>query len=176
MTAGNEFDRQAQPELFSALLTPHRSLNRAGFLVLMAFLGAISFAAGLAFLSMGAWPVSGFMGLDVLALFLALRVSYSQLRAFERISIHQSQVTIERADASGIVTTCSLPSYWAQVDFEGDEESGRIALRSHGKSIPVGQFLPGFERAIFADTLRTALRETKSLLPGAQPQDVPHAE
>ena len=48
MTAGNDFD--PQPELFSALLTPHRSLNRTGFLVLMVFLSVVSFAAGLAFL------------------------------------------------------------------------------------------------------------------------------
>jgi Integral membrane protein len=49
MTAGNGFDPELpQPELFSALLTPHRSLNRTGFLVLMGFISAISFAAGIA--------------------------------------------------------------------------------------------------------------------------------
>ena len=57
-----------QPKLFSARLTPHRSLNRTGFLVLMAFLVAVSFAAGVAFLLMGAWPVLGFFGLDVLVI------------------------------------------------------------------------------------------------------------
>ena len=53
----NDFD---EPKLFSALLTPHRSLSRSGFLALMFFLTAISFAAGMAFLLMGAWPVFGF--------------------------------------------------------------------------------------------------------------------
>ena len=37
MTAGNDFDPRPQPELFSAVLTPHRSLSRTGFLVLMGF-------------------------------------------------------------------------------------------------------------------------------------------
>src|SRR5258708_8784550 len=78
MTAGNDFDdsEPAQPELFSALLTPHRSLNRAGFLVLMGFLSAVSFAAGLAFLLMGAWPVLGFFGLDALALYWAFPINF----------------------------------------------------------------------------------------------------
>ena len=50
MTAGNDFDpAPPQPELFSALLTPHRSLNRTGFLVLMGFVSVVSFAAGLGF-------------------------------------------------------------------------------------------------------------------------------
>ena len=44
MTARNDIEI-AEPALFSALLTPHRSLNRTGFLVLMGFLTVVSFAA-----------------------------------------------------------------------------------------------------------------------------------
>ena len=49
MTAGsNAFEPYVpQPELFSALLTPHRSLSRTGFLVLMGFVCVISFIAGM---------------------------------------------------------------------------------------------------------------------------------
>jgi uncharacterized membrane protein len=49
MTAGNDFDPEVQPELFSALLTPHRSLSRTGFVAVMTFVTIISFAAGLRF-------------------------------------------------------------------------------------------------------------------------------
>ena len=42
MTEGNEFDPHPQPELFSALLTPHRSLSRTSFLVVMAFVDGLS--------------------------------------------------------------------------------------------------------------------------------------
>jgi len=77
MTRGNDFDRDAaEPVLFSALLTPHRSLNRTGFLLVMAFLSVISFAAGLVFLLMGAWPVLGFFGLDVLAIYWAFKINF----------------------------------------------------------------------------------------------------
>ena len=82
MTAGNDFDpATAELTLFSALLTPHRSLNRTGFLVLMAFLSLISFAAGVVFLLMGAWPVFGFFGLDVLAIYWAFRINFRRARA-----------------------------------------------------------------------------------------------
>ena len=84
MTAGNDFDPGlAQTELFSALLTPHRSLNRTGFLVLMVFLSAVSFAAGLAFLLMGAWPVLGFFGLDALAIYCPCPRTFVYLLANE---------------------------------------------------------------------------------------------
>ena len=59
----------AETPLFSARLTPHRSLSRNGFIALMVFVTIVSFAAGLAFLLMGAWPVFGFFGLDVLIIY-----------------------------------------------------------------------------------------------------------
>ena len=49
MTAGNDLETGgAEPEIFTALLTPHRSLNRTGFLVLMSVVCAVSFAGGIA--------------------------------------------------------------------------------------------------------------------------------
>ena len=66
--------------LFSAVLTPHRSLSATGFLILMMLVGGVSFAAGIVFLMMGAWPVFGFFGLDVLLLYLAFRAQLPRTR------------------------------------------------------------------------------------------------
>ena len=55
MSADN--DRAREPTIFSAVLTPHRSLTRNGFLVLMLVLGGISLATGTAFLLAGARSV-----------------------------------------------------------------------------------------------------------------------
>src|SRR5262245_64421538 len=89
MTAGsNAFEPDVpQPELFSALLTPHRSLNRTGFLVLMGFVCVISFIAGMVFLIVGAWPVLGFFGLDVLAICGAFRTHNRSARACEEVTV-----------------------------------------------------------------------------------------
>src|ERR1700675_4628061 len=97
MTAGNNFDPQpAEPKLFSALLTPHRSLNRTGFLVLMAFLSLVSFGPGLAFWLMGAWPVFGFFGLDVLAIYWAFRINFRHARAIEEIRVTPTELHLRR--------------------------------------------------------------------------------
>src|ERR1700719_2858499 len=104
MTAGNVFDPEiAAPELFSALLTPYRSLNRTGFLVLMEFLSAISLAAGVAFLLMGAWPVFGFFGLDVLAIYWAFRINFRRAQATEEISVTPSELRVRRVSHRGHV-------------------------------------------------------------------------
>ena len=140
---------------------PYRSLGPRGYRVLFAVVIGANLFGGLVFLAMGAWPVSGFMGLDVLALYIAFRISYRQALAFERIAIRDGQVIVERSDMRGTITTETLPSYWARVVFEGDDESGDVSLWSHGRSITVGRMLPGFERAMFADTLRKALADAK---------------
>src|SRR3954462_10551519 len=104
MTAGNAFDPQAAPpELFSALLTPHRSLNRTGFVVLMAFVSLVSFGAGLAFLLMGAWPVFGFFGLDVLVIYWAFRINFRDAKASEEISVTLSELRVRRISHRGHV-------------------------------------------------------------------------
>ena len=47
MTALNRLDNEPHPEppLFSAIITPHRSLSSTGFLLVMLLIGGTSFAA-----------------------------------------------------------------------------------------------------------------------------------
>ena len=160
MTAGNEFDpAEADPQLFSALLTPHRSLNRTGFVVLMAFLSAVSFAAGVAFLLMGAWPVFGFFGLDVLAIYWAFKVNFRRAAAREEISVTPSELRLRRVSHRGHVVQIVLNPVWVQLDQISHEEYGieRLYLVSRGRRVAVGSFLGPDEKASFAKALTEAL-------------------
>ena len=78
-------DPAAEPTLFSAIITPHRSLSGAGFVVVMALVGGLSFIGGLFFFWLGAWPVIGFLGLDVVLVYWAFRANYRAAAAFEEI-------------------------------------------------------------------------------------------
>ena len=164
MTAGNDFDPQAtEPTLFSALLTPHRSLNRTGFLVLMGFLSAVSFAAGLAFLLMGAWPVFGFFGLDVLVIYWAFRVNFRRAQATEEILVTPSELRVRRVNHRGRVVEFVLNPLWVQLDQKIHAEFGieRLYLVSRGRYISVGSFLGPDEKASFAKALTAALQAAK---------------
>src|SRR6266478_7579811 len=164
MTAGNDFDPQApQPELFSALLTPHRSLNRTGFLVLMGFLSTVSFAAGLAFLLMGAWPVFGFFGLDVLVIYWAFRVNFRDAKATEEIRVTPSELRIRRVSHRGQVVEWVLNPLWVQLDQKCHAEFGieKLYLVSSGRRVSVARFLVADEKASFAKALTAALQAAK---------------
>jgi uncharacterized membrane protein len=164
MTAGNDFDPEmAQPELFSALLTPHRSLNRAGFLVLMGFLSAVSFAAGLAFLLMGAWPVLGFFGLDVLAIYWAFRVNFRRARATEEIWVTPFELRVRRVSHRGHVAEFVLNPLWVQLDQKTHAEFGieKLYLVSKGRRVSIASFLGPDEKASFAKALLAALQAAR---------------
>ena len=163
-TSSNVQEQDApQPALFSALLTPHRSLNRTGFLVLMIFLCVISFAAGLMFLVMGAWPVLGFFGLDVLAIWWAFRRNFRSARASEEITVTHSELRVRRTSHRGHVVEWVLNPLWVRLDRKEDPEFGieRLFLVSRGRLVSVGSFLGPDEKASFAKALSAALFAAK---------------
>lgn len=161
MTAGNSFD--AEPTLFSALLTPHRSLNRTSFLILMGFVVVVSFFAGLLFLSMGAWPVFGFFGLDALAIWWAFRVNFRRALAYEEISVTPTTLHVRRVSHLGTVSEWSFNPLWVRLEVERHEEFGveRLALVSRGRSLTIAGFLGPDEKESFAKALTAGLAAAK---------------
>jgi uncharacterized membrane protein len=163
MTAGNDFDPDTQPEIFSALLTPHRSLNRTGFLAVMAFLSVVSFATGVAFLLMGAWPVFGFFGLDVLAVYVAFRINFRRARASEEIRITPTELRLRRISHRGHVVEFVFNPLWVQLDRKAHAEYGieKLYLRSKGRRLAIASFLGPDEKASFAKALTAGLQAAR---------------
>ena len=163
MTAGNDFDPHQQDELFSARLTPHRSLNRTGFLVVMAVVSVVSFAAGIAFLLMGAWPVVGFFGLDVLAIYWAFKIYFRRARASEEIRMTPSELYVRRVSHRGHVVEFKFNPLWVQLDRQTHAEFGveKLYLVSKGRRIAIGSFLGADEKASFANALMAALQAAR---------------
>jgi uncharacterized membrane protein len=164
MITGKNFEPTfEQPELFSALLTPHRSLNRSGFLLVMAFVSFVSFAAGFAFLLMGAWPVLGFFGLDVLAIYWAFRINFRRARATEEISVTPSELRVRRISHRGQVAEFVLNPLWVRLDQKTHAEFGieKLYLVSRGRHVAIASFLGPEEKASFAKALTAALQAAK---------------
>jgi uncharacterized membrane protein len=153
----------AEPKIFSAVITPHRSLGATGFLLLMLVIGGISFASGVMFLLLGAWPVFGFLGLDVLLVYWAFRVNYRAARAYEEVTVTASELTVRKVNHRGGVREWTLNPVWVRLDRIVHEEFGieRLFLVSHGRRLSIAGFLGPEEKASFARALSTALGEAK---------------
>ncbi len=144
--------------LFQAELRPNRSLSPRGFRLLMLGLAAVSFASGVAFVSMGAWPVFGFFGLDVLLLYWAFKASYRSGNLYETIKLTDETLEVRRVHPSGGSQVWRLQPHWLRVQIDDPpEHHSQLVLRSHGRNLTVGSFLTPNERVEVADALRNAL-------------------
>jgi uncharacterized membrane protein len=144
---------------FNVALHPHRSLSAGGFWLLMGFISVVCFAAGIAFMSIGAWPIFGFLGLDVVAIYIAFRLSYRSGRLFETLSLSDHALSVSRVQPDGRTESWCLAPNWLRVELDGDEwGAGAIRLRSHGREIAIGRFLTPKERRSLALALQAALR------------------
>ncbi len=143
---------------FDATLAPYRSLPSRGFFWIMATLSAIGFSAGIGFVLAGAWPVTGFFGLDVALVYLAFRVSYRGARQREILRLTQARLDIERISVRGERRRWQFQPFWLRVVFEErDDGQNRLLVASHGQSLVLGAFLGPAERRSLAEDLGAAL-------------------
>jgi uncharacterized membrane protein len=156
-------EQSQDPTLFSAVLTPHRSLSPAGFLIFMLVLGGLSFVSGMVFLLQGAWPIFGFFGLDVLLVYWAFRVNYRTARAYEVVTVTASELKLRKVSHHGRIREWTLNPLWVRLDRDEHEEYGieRLYLVSRGRRLPIAGFLGPDEKASFAHALSAALGEAK---------------
>jgi len=145
---------------FRAVLVPHRSLTPRGFLILMCLFGGLSFATGIAFYAIGAWPVLGFFGLDVALVYLAFKLNYRAARATETVEVDRDALTVTWTNARGHHhRSARLSSTWTRLEeLETPDGGFHLQLASRGRSIAIARHMSSDERRTFAVALRAALR------------------
>jgi uncharacterized membrane protein len=161
MTSDN--DDVAEPTIFSAIITPHRSLGTTGFVVLMLAIGGIGFVAGMVFLIAGAWPVFGFFGAEFVLIYWAFRVHYRAARAYEEVTVTPCELTLRKVSQYGQVREWTLNPVWVRLERIAHQEFGieRLFLVSHGRRLSVAGFLGPEEKESFAQALSAALGEAR---------------
>ena len=162
MTACAEHRGDRDPLIFDALLSPHRSLSPRGFVILLIAVCLVGFAAGMVFFLAGAWPVVGFLGLDVALIYGAFRINYRRGRMHETLELTQRGLTVRQVDHRGRVASWRFQPTWLQVLIDDPPgHHSQLVLRSHGRSLVIGAFLSPAERFDLAKELRDALARAK---------------
>ena len=144
---------------FAASLVPHRSLSPEGFRWLIRGAIAANLLIGLPMLLFGAWPVLGFMGLDVWLLWWLFKRSYLDARRSETLVLTDRELIVDRKSPDGEREEHRLDAYWLKVELDDDK---RLAVASRGQRVVIGRFLSPDEREQVAEQLRAALAGMRS--------------
>lgn len=153
----------SSPADFQVVLYPNRSLGDKGFALLMGLIVLVSALVGAGFALVGAWPVTGFLGLDVLLLYLAFRWNFRDSSRADFIQLDENGLSVRRIMPNGKAKEWHFETAWVQVVIE----KKHLLLRSHGKALMIGPYLTSEERSSLADALREAIRARRSGRPAS---------
>jgi len=143
--------------LMDAVLRPHRSLSLSAFKLMLIVVIVANAALALVFALQGALPVAGFLGLDVLALYLAFRMNYRAAQRVERVCVARQQIYVSATDADGATAHWVLNPVWARVARDGNG----VLVRAGPGQMRIGAFLSPKECDAFALALSNALWRAK---------------
>lgn len=156
---------------FRAELRPHRSASIKAIHAVFVALLAIFIPTATAFVVVGAWPVTGFMGFELLLLYGAFRLNWHRGSTVEYIDLTQRTLTVERIDHWGQRRVWSLQPQWTRITVaERKGGQGRLELRSRGQSLVIGEFLTLDEQVELSLALKKAIaKATGPCWPEPQP-------
>ena len=146
--------------LHKITLYPHRSLNRTGFFILMFFLTLFSFFAGIMFVSIGAWPVFGFFGLDILLIYVFFKINFNSGKKKEIIILKKNELLIKTYNSRILKKIYKFDPNWIKINLTKlKNKTSTLQISSKNKSIIIGSFLVHQEKINIVKSLSTALKK-----------------
>ncbi len=136
-----------------AVLTPHRSLSFTAFWLMLGLFTFVNVAFAIFFIAQGAFPVVGFLGLDVVALALAFYFNYKAAKRQERVRVAAEHILLSRKSEKGSVLHWITNPTWARVRQDADG----VRIITGNNAMRVASFLSPKERRTFATALKDAL-------------------
>jgi uncharacterized membrane protein len=143
---------------FATSLKPYRSLSADGFRIVMLGAVAANFVIGLPLFLMGAWPVFGFMGLDVFLLWWLFQRSYFDAKRTETLTLTDHDLVVVRIAPDGEREELRLDAYWLKVEVTEE----RLVVASRGNRAVIGRFLGPDERLRVAEQLKAAIADMRA--------------
>ncbi len=148
---------------FAVTILPHRSLSQKAFRLVMTLVCLSTVVSSMPFIILGAWPVAGFFGLDLLALYIAFRVNFAQARAFEEVAVSRLEVLVRKVSHRGETREWRFNPVWTKIEERRHAEFGLqgLMLVSRGEAVPIAQSLSPHERESFAQAFGLALAKAR---------------
>ncbi len=148
---------------FQAVIVPHRSLSRRGLRLLLAAICILCGINAAVFVHIGAWPVGGFTGVELVLAAVLLRINARGARASELVLLTERELRIVRTDVKGARQEKILSPSWMSVRLEDRPASvPRLWLVAGGRQEEVGRSLGEAEKRDLAEALGAALHRWRN--------------
>ena len=156
-------DREQDQVVFEAEVTPHRSLSARGLRIVIGSMCLLSLCTTSVFWYIGAWPIAGFNGGEILLAIVLLRTHARSRRQRELLLLSDRSMRVLRTDARGRASEHSLAPFWLNVTLQ--ERPGRVPalfLNTRGQWLEVAAALGEHEKRDLAAALIDAIHRVKN--------------
>ena len=151
-------------EIITITLWPYRSLGSRGFSFLMGGFIGLTFILSLLFYTLGAWPVIGFLGMEIGLVWLVFRMNYNAGGNFEQISITPKATLVEKVSWRGERHHFNIASPWITAHcITTNGKSDKLVLTFHSEQLEIGSFLPPREKHSLADALNNSFDRMRGI-------------
>jgi len=141
----------------------NQSLTTRGLYILMFFITIPASYIAISFYVLGAWPVLGFMGFEILLIYIAFKILFYNNKFYEHIILDSEKLNILFKKKNKIIKKIELEPTWVQVKIEKIyENEDTLIVSSHGKKIILANYLIPEERLKLAGKIKSGLREWKN--------------
>jgi uncharacterized membrane protein len=135
-----------QPLRFSVTARPNPVAGRPGLRISMGILVPCCAVAGSYFYSVGAWPITLFMGLNVVALWAAFQYVERHADDFERLTLADDRLILDTHNPDGD-QHLEFNGFWVQIDLRARSigSGSTLWLRSQGREVAFGRLMSDSE-------------------------------
>jgi len=155
-----------EPILFREILQSHQALSPRGWAIVFGALGLFFASFGLAMFVSGAWPVIGFLGLEIGGLYVGYRVVVGRAQRREEVILTPSTLSLQLRDQQGRLFRQSFPAQGCRVSINTPTTwDDPVVLYAENRRIPFGADLNPDQRKDVADRLFQALKQARQQAP-----------
>lgn len=149
---------RAGPAAFEAVLYPNQPPSTSALVLLVVAVAGVALGVGIGFALAGAWPVSGFVGIELGLLIAALLWTRRGARYREHVRLDDTGLHVKAIAGNRLLREWRFEPYWVRVRLEPVRHGERLLqLSAHGRTLTLGRFLTSDERSDFAAALNRAL-------------------
>lgn len=154
------------PAAFEAVLYPNQPPPARSLAVLLAAVFGVAIGVSIGFFLAGAWPVVGFIGIELMLLAVCLIWARRMARYAEHIRLDDTGLHVWTMAGRRTLRSWRLEPYWVRVRLD-EARPGEPVLRlvAHGHTLTIGRFLNADERSDVAAALEAALVRYRRLAP-----------
>ena len=154
---------QTNGTLLEAYLSPSVAIKLSAVRWILSLFGCVCVLVGVTFALIGAQPVLGFMGIEIVLLFAVYQFCVRNSRMAEQIILSGQSLLFRRIDRYGNISITNLEPLWLRIEIGGAKGVFRhIVLASKGRTYNVGVFLTPEEKVVLLNTLQRALMKLRT--------------